>query len=94
MDYIDYSPPSTVSVSKFPSVVASPSSPKTLYQAHTYITYVNIGSGWTPLCQTTTNSYYAALDATTKAAVIESLTVPSVVAPKVGKSSADVVGKH
>jgi hypothetical protein len=94
MDYIDYEPSSIANPSRFPSVSASSASPKTLYQAHTYITYVNIGSGWTPLCQTVSNSFYAVLDPVTKANVMSALLSSTSVAPKLAIAALNVLGRH
>jgi hypothetical protein len=79
MDFIDYS---AKSLCKTPtlSVTASTSSPKTLYQVHTGLIFINVGSGWVPMAQPGTNSVYSgytSLAASTQANVITNLAVAS-----------------
>lgn len=59
MDYIVYDskPHGTTA---FPSVVATPSAPKSLYDAEYDLVYVNTGSGWQPAVQPSTGSVYSA----------------------------------
>jgi hypothetical protein len=77
MDFIDYS---AKSVCKTPtlSVTASTSSPKTLYQVHTDLIFINVGSGWVPMAQPSSSSVYSGyttLPASTQANVVTSLAV-------------------
>jgi hypothetical protein len=77
MDFIDYS---AKSVCKTPtlSVTASTSSPKTLYQVHTDLIFINVGSGWVPMAQEGSNSVYSgytSLSASTQANVATNLAV-------------------
>jgi len=81
MDYVDYSPPSTINPALFPSVAASPSNPKTLLAAHNGVIYTNVGSGWVAACQPATASVYAGfttLPASTQTAVISNLATSTV----------------
>ena len=94
MDYIDYRPPSIATASSFPAVSASSSSPKTLYQAHTYITYVNIGSGWVPLSQGSSGSVYAVLDPATKQNVLSNLANTVSTGSQANVVSSNVLGHH
>ena len=94
MDYIDYQPPSVANPATFPAVSASSAGPKTLYQAHTGVTYVNVGGGWTPLCQAASGSFYAVLDAATKQNVLTNLASSASVAPAISAKAANVVAGH
>lgn len=74
MDFLDYS--DKTFGTHFPTVTASPSSPKTLYHAHSEITYVNTGSGWQAAVQHTTGSVYSAFSSassSTQAAIVTSM---------------------
>ncbi len=95
MDYINYSPVNT-SPSKFEAPVgATPTAPKTLYHAHTDITYVSTGGAWTPMSQESSGSVYSgytALSAVAKTAVVTALSAPTTsLAPKSGKTATVVV---
>jgi len=62
--------------SKFPSVSASTSAPKTLYHAEMDLVYVNTGSGWQAMAQPGSSSVYSgytSLDSTTKTNVLASV---------------------
>lgn len=75
MDFIDFTP--LANPSRFPSVSASPASPKTLHHVHQDITYANIGAGWVPVCQESSGSVYSgytSLPAATKTNVVANLT--------------------
>jgi hypothetical protein len=75
MDFILYSDKLT-SPSKFPSVTASTSAPKTLYHAAHDLVYVNTGSGWQPMLQPNTASVYSAYSsaaASTQANILSSV---------------------
>lgn len=75
MDYFDYSP--LADSTKFPSVSASATNPKTLLHVHSDIVFVNVGSGWQAMAQESTNSVYSVFtgaSATTQANILSSLT--------------------
>lgn len=75
MDFILYCD-KTTPASKFPSVTATPSNPKTLYFAPLDLVYHNTGGGWTATAQPGTNSVYSgytSLDAATKANIVTSI---------------------
>jgi hypothetical protein len=95
MDFIDYTP--LANPSSFPSVSASPSNPKTLHHVHQDITYVNTGSGWSPLCQASSGSVYPAYTAAAPstqsailASVVNTAVAPSAAHAAIAKLTAEV----
>jgi len=92
MDYIDYSE-KTSGPPQF-SVTASPASPKTLYHVHTDLIYINVGSGWVPMAQYSSNSVYSgftALPASTQTSVLNNLSTTSATPASVANTSKHIV---
>lgn len=86
------------SPSRFPSVSATPSAPKTLYHAANDLVYVNTGSGWQAAAQPGSHSIYSAYSGaapSTQAAIQTSLqtktAAPSSVHTNVANITTDVV---
>jgi hypothetical protein len=86
MDYINYTPVNTDPAKFEAPVGATSATPKTLYHAHTDITYVSTGGPWTPLCQASSGSVYSgytSLSPAAKATVVNNLSATPV---QLGKS--------
>ena len=94
MDYVNYSPLNTSPASFAPPTGASTSTPKTLFHAHTGVTYVTTGGAWSPACQDSSGSVYSGystLPASTQAAVVANLTTAPVSLPAKSVSVATVL---